>query len=801
MKTTRGFFLIVFWATTSITPLLAQWVQTRGPGTGTVLSFAVSDAKVFVGTYASGVFSSTNNGASWQACCGFANNCGVKSLAVCPRPTGGVNLFAGTYSYGIFLSSDEGSSWAATNVGLPTDISINALAVIGTTVFAGTAYYGVYRSTDNGARWFEVNNESTKWGVSSFAVSGTTLFAGTAKGVFLTTDNGANWTAASSGLPTSDVRALAASGTNLFAVIYQGGVFRSTNDGVSWTAVNTGLPSADVNALSLSGTNVWAGTSGGVFLSTDNGASWLAKNDGLPLASVGALTARGTTIFAGLSSKGVFASLDNGTSWFAASEGLAIATVDALAISGKNIYAGDGGVFLSTDSGSTWIDKNAGFDIRVVEDICSSGTKLFVAAYTGLFVSTDNGTSWTNQKTYSSSTLRDVLSVATRGSSVFVGLYAFGVTISKDYGTTWSWPTLSGNSVRTFAFKDSSVFAGTDHGVFLSTNNGTTWTQVNAGLTSTSVYALAVSGSQVFAGTSGSGVFRSTNDGTSWTAMNTGLKQGVSVYALAVCGSKLFAGTYDDGVFLSSDSGGSWAPVNWGLTSTYICCLACNTEVAGDTVLYSGVRDGGVWRRALSNMTFTTAAVTTLAVSAVSATGATVQGSVNPNGLSTSTWFEYGTNPSLSTYNSTPSQSVGSGTTTQTISTTLSGLAPATMYYYRVAAQNTAGVSRGLIRTLSTLSSVERVDNSLPREYSLGQNFPNPFNPATTISFGLPAQSLVSLKVFDALAREVATLISQELSAGNYTQQWNAEGLPSGVYFYRMQAGAFTETKKLVLLR
>ena len=94
------------------------------------------------------------------------------------------------------------------------------------------------------------------------------------------------------------------------------------------------------------------------------------------------------------------------------------------------------------------------------------------------------------------------------------------------------------------------------------------------------------------------------------------------------------------------------------------------------------------------------------------------------------------------------------------------------------------------------------IDNViLPTKTELLQNYPNPFNPSTTISFSLPTKSFVSLKVFDALGREVDTILNDELSTGSYSRQWNASNMPSGIYFYRLQAGAFTETKKLVLLR
>ena len=96
--------------------------------------------------------------------------------------------------------------------------------------------------------------------------------------------------------------------------------------------------------------------------------------------------------------------------------------------------------------------------------------------------------------------------------------------------------------------------------------------------------------------------------------------------------------------------------------------------------------------------------------------------------------------------------------------------------------------------------SVE-VSISAPEQFALAQNYPNPFNPTTNISFTLPSKGFVSLKVFDMLGREVATIVSEEMSAGSYSKQWNAANISSGIYFYRLQAGSFTETKKLVLLR
>jgi hypothetical protein len=90
---------------------------------------------------------------------------------------------------------------------------------------------------------------------------------------------------------------------------------------------------------------------------------------------------------------------------------------------------------------------------------------------------------------------------------------------------------------------------------------------------------------------------------------------------------------------------------------------------------------------------------------------------------------------------------------------------------------------------------------NVPAEFSLLQNFPNPFNPSTTIQFALPRTGTTLLRVYNTLGMEVTTLVSGNLNAGTHTVNWDASGIPSGVYFYRLEAGEFSQTKKLILLR
>ena len=92
-------------------------------------------------------------------------------------------------------------------------------------------------------------------------------------------------------------------------------------------------------------------------------------------------------------------------------------------------------------------------------------------------------------------------------------------------------------------------------------------------------------------------------------------------------------------------------------------------------------------------------------------------------------------------------------------------------------------------------------NQSIPFDFSLGQNYPNPFNPTTTISYSLPVKLEVELVIYNALGESVMQLVNEEKPAGSYEVNFNATNLPSGIYFYKLLAGSFVETKKMVLLK
>ncbi len=107
----------------------------------------------------------------------------------------------------------------------------------------------------------------------------------------------------------------------------------------------------------------------------------------------------------------------------------------------------------------------------------------------------------------------------------------------------------------------------------------------------------------------------------------------------------------------------------------------------------------------------------------------------------------------------------------------------------------------GVVYGDTTVVSVEDENPEMPKEFSLSQNYPNPFNPSTNIQYAIDSRQYVSLKVYDILGKEVAILVNEEKLAGNYKITFDASSLPSGIYFYQLQAGSFVQTRKMVLLK
>lgn len=161
----------------------------------------------------------------------------------------------------------------------------------------------------------------------------------------------------------------------------------------------------------------------------------------------------------------------------------------------------------------------------------------------------------------------------------------------------------------------------------------------------------------------------------------------------------------------------------------------------------------------------------------------------------TNYWIEYDTTDQFLT-----SQIDSSLTDTTFLS---SDFANNSTIWWRVKAFNSSGwgdFSEVRSFSIEVPTSVEKGLES-PKDFSLLQNYPNPFNPSTVIKYSIPLASFVTLKIYDAIGNEISTLVNQIKGAGSYEVNFNAEQLSSGIYYYKLQAGSFIETRKMILLK
>jgi hypothetical protein len=360
------------------------------------------------------------------------------------------------------------------------------------------------------------------------------------------------------------------------------------------------------------------------------------------------------------------------------------------------------------------------------------------------------------------------LAVGINGASdsiLYAGTYLGGVFLSTNYGDNWI--EIDGGNFSTgdtgFTRRDIralaairngtggiSLFAGTDgSGVFFSQNADTIWTPVNTGLTNKSISALVINsngkGDTNLYALTGNGVFLSTNKGVNWISTNTELRgyYGFVVGRKATGDTILFKLDGSGGVLRSTDNGGTWTASSNGLLSyATVTCLAVH-----DTIIYAGCSGYGVYY--------------------------SLNGGID--------WVS------------------GGGIQ---YSQPMVTLAVGGRYLFAGVSSPSMSLRSVWRRPLSEmLTSVKDRYEQKPFNFTLEQNYPNPFNPTTNISFTLPTKDNITLKVFNLLGKEVATLFSGMASAGNHIVQFDASSFTSGIYFYRLRTEKFNETKKLILLK
>jgi len=661
-------------------------------------------------------------------------------------------LFAGTFGDGVFRSGNLGATWQAINIGL-TDGNPRydyAFTSVGNYLFVGTQD-GVYRSSNNGDAWEPANSGIAGmivFSLTKFIVTNTTtIFAGTQSGVYKSMDYGTTWSYA--GL-TDRINALAfktQNGTSLFAVSgYGSGIFRSNDFGSTWINVNNEIPaSVFMNDVIVTGQNIFVATYGfGVYKSTNNGLNWISVNTGFSTTD--------------LPNMGI-----NSLSYF-----------------NNALYAATSmGMYKSTNLGTKWVASTSGFYDTYVNKIYSFAYNFFAGTMTSIFASFNEGSSW--ESVIDGLPYEDLSCMAAKTNILFTGSSQYGVSYSDDNADTWYPINLSGvygNYTYALGIKANTVFEGTRNNIYRSTNNGKKWTATN--FAGGKVISFASNSNYVFAGSrnthgkpSGS-VSRSSDDGINWTDMTSDVFSSPTV-ALAAYNSNVFAGN-SLGVFRSTNNGVNWILVNSGLTSTNISSLVIkgSTLFAGtDAGVFRTTNNGNNWKQINSGLTDTAILALTYTTNQDRIFAGTQSGMF------------------YTTVTGTKWTKINTGLK----STYVTCLATDNDFVY--AAIASAGVWK---YSLAKMNDKEITMNNSNTKIQT-QNHPNPFNPTTVICYQVKTVSKVTLKIYDAMGREIQTLVNESMQPGMYDVTFDGSQLASGVYYYKLTSGDYMETKRMLLIK
>ncbi|MBI3110892.1 MAG: T9SS type A sorting domain-containing protein [Ignavibacteriales bacterium] len=755
------------------------------------------------------LYKTTNGGDSWAKI--LQDSSLFRWMCISTANPQAMNLFTGIFDRealnvrgkGVLRTNDGGATWIPLNSGIEGSLFVGGMSMVGPTIVIGTGNYtenspgvgifgGVFLTTNAGGTWTRVlepqspgspGNPDNVFTATAIAPSNTNvMYAGNALAFYRSTNRGVagSWTryagpndspygppGVRAGVPI-EITVDKDNPDVVFINNYGGGVFKSTDGGQTWRVLGTGYTGADIHKVSVSPRNrdwVLANGRSGPFKSTNGGGDWT----GLAYGPATEFAEWQTALFHPNNDSIIF-------------------------LSDEHI----GAILRSLDGGNSW-------------------SKVF--QHPSANPSTPDGRHGAKEMVFSSSD----------PSSLYAGFIArdffvnpegqlpasFGVIKSVAGGNSGSWvaknngiqsTSMNVTAMAVSPFDPSLAFLGIlGSGIFKTSNGGDLWVSTTNDLPSNDVFAIGISSSDaniLYAGTRNSGVYRSTNGGQTWTQSLTGVLTNSEfptklIMAIAVHprnDSIAFAADWRSGVYRTTDRGSTWELMNNGLSTRAINSLSISSD---GLYLYAGTKGEGIFR-------FQTAAVNRpLTPIPLSPTN----GAVNQQLAVTLTWNQI---TGADTYrlqvasDSSMAQIFVDDSTLTLPAYELEALSLGTTYFWRVGAKNLGGMSDfsppfsfSTIRTVS----VERTTEGIPAEFSLGQNYPNPFNPSTTIRYALPVQARVRLDIFDVLGRRLVTLVDEEQYPAWHQAQWNAGGVASGIYYYRLQASGFIETKKLILLK
>ncbi|MFA6438388.1 MAG: T9SS type A sorting domain-containing protein [Bacteriovoracaceae bacterium] len=489
---------------------------------------------------------------------------------------------------------------------------------------------------------------------------------------------------------------------------------------------------------------------------------------------------------------------------------------------GSKIVAGTylGRIYLSTDFGTTWSEIQPNGNVNgkwIASAMSADGNIIMAASYgQGLWLSINGGATWSTQTFMNLKGWRTI-SMSSNGNKIIAGANPARLYLSTNTGTDWT-EIQPGNldldrgwKSSAMSFNGDTIIVGLDNydvpdeRTYLSTDGGTTWTEkIPSGVSSQdwSVLMMSSNGGTILAGAYGQRLWRSTDGGTNWSETQPAGNSNKDwcTGAMSSDGNKIIIGEEGGGgggrLYRSADGGISWSetgPIGGSISQWNASAISATgvRAIVGAYTYRLFINDSG----------------TPLPVEFVSFIASTKQHSVELQWRTASEIQNYGFEIERRAVDDHHLQGdghfewmktgfvEGSGTTNspKQYSFTNKHLS-AGKYLYRLKQIDRDG-------KFKYSQAVEVNVGYAPKELSLEQNFPNPFNPATNINYELSAAGQVSLKVYDAVGKEITTLVNEVKGEGSYSVKFDASKLSSGIYFAKLQSRNKIQLKKMIILK
>jgi len=714
------------------------------------------------------------------------------------------NLFVVILFMILFTGINMAQIWEKTNGPFGTYVNSIALHPNGD-LYASCKDIGLFRSTDNGENWTFIGFENKSISKIFISASGY-IFIDVEGIVYRSTDWAVSW----HDLNLNHTSPSCIDDDNFgniyitFMLMNQPDVIlRSTDFGDTWSIWSTYSYGTFINDLLFCNMNsniFLSDLSNGIYRLVNN--NWVKSFPSIPggLGTYCIEVTNGGALLAGTGNtgpystrQGIYKSVDNGVNWLRViSNGIENTDVYSIVInSAGTIFAGTtNGVFKSTDEGISWYE--AGLQNFSVNKLLYKGQSLLWGIINGRIVKCDllvNNWEYISLEAYVNHTFSLAYDQAAQ---TYYAATTNGVFRSTNLGESWDlvlsrWfgEDNSENILKVPLLIDhvsGNIFTIHYVKLFRSNDNGMTWESWFL----PSTFNCLESGNEVghFWGGGrapsyyGGALYFSDDYGVTWNP-NLNLEV-VKCIRREVQSNVLFIGTSGDGIFKSTDIGLNWRKFSVGLQNDFIESIEINST--GD--IYAGTHNGvyrskdngGNWKFVgLSSDTIITIAINSMD----HILAGTMSGHVFISRDNGNTWNNYS-----------------------------SGL-NATQVRCIVLDENDFALvgtaASGVYRSVNSTVDIRESENIIVTSFDLFQNYPNPFNPSTKISWQSPVGSQQTIKVFDVLGNEIATLVDEYKPAGRYEVEFQSavgnRQLASGIYFYQLRAGEYTSVKKMILIR